>query len=150
MKKTIFLVVPLLSMMWSCSDNEVPQNIQDVFAENYPNAASVIWEHEGTDFWEADFIQNTVNHSVTFNLKGDLIESEYRINGDELSLKIIESITLKYPDYLIDEVEHVENDLGVFFEVEIKKGNNELELLYSSDGEFIKAETEEAETDDDD
>jgi hypothetical protein len=54
----------------------VPDSVAQAFTQNFPNAQSIIWEQEGGNLYEVEFILNNVNMVAVFTSNGTLKESE--------------------------------------------------------------------------
>ncbi|MBX2840712.1 MAG: PepSY-like domain-containing protein [Flammeovirgaceae bacterium] len=74
-----------------------------------------------------------------FNEEGNLIYSKIELETGELPEYIKTTVEAKFKDYTIDELEVIESDYGTFYEVEIKKGDDELELTFDLDGNLLRS-----------
>jgi len=152
MKITILLFI-VSALLFSCNgptrekqeskDQTNPSETH--FKSQYPDAKDVEWETEG-EYSEVDFEQNGLEVSVLYDKDGNVVETETEIDINLIPESVQVYITENYPNFEIEEVEKVESDKGVFFEVAIANDNDEeIDLLFDASGNFIEAEVEEEE-----
>ncbi|MDO8999152.1 MAG: PepSY-like domain-containing protein [Bacteroidota bacterium] len=129
---------------------EVPKAVTESFAKNFPGSKAKEWEKE-KDLFEAEFDLKKVETSATFSADGKLMETESEIATSALPKAVTEYITKNYPSYKLSEASKITDASGkVSYEAEIKKGKEEIDLIFDSNGTFIKKEVEEHDTKDKD
>ncbi|WP_020526770.1 PepSY-like domain-containing protein [Flexithrix dorotheae] len=74
-----------------------------------------------------------------FNDEGNLIYSKIELETREVPEYIKTTVEEKFKDFTIDELEVIESDYGTFYELEIKKGEEELELTFDLDGNLLRS-----------
>ncbi len=89
------------------------------------------------------------------NNPGNVIATETEIDVADLLPEITDYLNRHYAEYTIAEAEIVTNAEGIFYEVDLENGEQEVEVLFDDDGNFIEQIIEEAddennEEDDDD
>lgn len=110
--------------------------VREAFKKLYPAVANPEWEREGANY-EANFEVKDIDHSVLFDDKGNLMESEQEISVQQLPVATREYIALHYKDQKIDEASKIINGKGVvMYEVEVK----DADLLFDENGKFISEE----------
>ena len=76
-------------------------------------------------------------------------ENEREITIQELPEAITTALGSTYEDYTIDEVEEITAEDGVItYEIELKKGEEEMDVIYSADGQFLGIEEDDDDEDD--
>src|SRR5688572_12986142 len=76
---TLFVLFTAFSLnAQQLKEAQVPVAVKQKFTSLYPNAKEVKWEKEDYAF-EAEFLENTVETSVLFNIQGDFIQKEVQI-----------------------------------------------------------------------
>lgn len=149
MKVLTVLLVALFSVfVISCNQQQVniPEKVQASFEELFPTATEVEWEMEDENEWEAEFEVDGKEASACFTIEGEWIETEYEL---ESLPETIETILMEtYPGFEIDEIEIVESPDFNGYEVELKKGEEELEVMVTNEGEVLEVEIGEEEDED--
>lgn len=144
MKKLSILLFALLSVfIISCNQQNVniPEKVQASFDELFPLATEVEWEMEDENEWEAEFEMDGKEASACFTSEGEWLETEYEVESLPETIETI--INETYPGFEIDEIEMVESPEFNGYEIELKKGEEEIEILVSAEGEIIEVEMEE-------
>lgn len=133
----------------SINNNGIPENVLKTFNQNYPEAKNVEWEMEGNNY-EAVYTENNLERSIVYNKEGVIILTESQINTTELSENIKNYINENYPASEIEKAEKEDSNEGVFYEVELVNDNDEVELVFDSNGNFLKVEKDDEDDMDDD
>ncbi len=159
MKFTIVLIIPFIlikifgmPMIEKKITIEVPQAVKNAFNQKYPAAQMVAWELERIGEFEAEFKLNKKEMSANFLEDGTWVGSEIEIEKKDLPVTIKNSITVKFPDYEIEEAEISEKPNGEkLYEVELENGKTKMEFkaIFSVDGSFVKKEIEEEDEEND-
>jgi hypothetical protein len=120
------------------NSSKVPATIRSSFQSKFPTATEVKWEIEGKSEYEANFKLNQKPISVNFDLMGKWLETETEIETSALPSAVLATLKKDYADFKIDEASEIENVKDrQTFEVEIEKGKEEYELLFSADGKLL-------------
>lgn len=121
---------------------EVPKAVSESFAKQFPNSKAKEWEKE-KDTYEAEFNLNKIETSATFSVDGKLLETETEIKTSELPKAVTDYVTKNYVDHKLTEASKIVDAAGVVtYEAEVKKGKEEMDLLFDSTRTFIKKEVE--------
>lgn len=121
---------------------DVPSNVKDGFKKQYPNAKVSEWEKEGANY-EAEFKHNKVETSVVIDVTGSILETEVEIAVKELPAAVTEYIAKNYAGYKTEEAAKITDHKGtVTYEAEVEKGKEEFDLIFDSNGGFVKKEVE--------
>jgi hypothetical protein len=143
MKTTILsLATILLFSFTACgqSGKDVPAPVKTAFSQKFSGAANVKWSRENDKEWEAEFKLGSKDYSANFDNAGGWMETEYKINNKEIPVPVTTSIGKEFAGYKIDESEVSETDEGKVYEIVLTRGKEELEVVYSLDGQLISKE----------
>jgi hypothetical protein len=145
--KSIFVAATILLFI-SCAENgrevkpsNLPESVRVTFNAEYSNLEEAKWEKEG-DYFEATFKENGMEKSVLYDTEGNVVVTETEINVADLPVVATKYIDQNFDKYAIEEAEMKQSKEGIFYEAEIKSGNQELDLLFDSQGNFIEDEVE--------
>ena len=117
--------------------NEVPDNIMNAFNSEYPNAMDVEWEDEGDEF-EVEFEMDGVEREITYDMQANIVETGIDVSEDELPENTRNYISQNYAGYEIEDADEVENNGMSYFEVELENGQQEIDLLFDMQGDFVR------------
>ena len=119
---------------------EVPKAVVTSFQTNFKGAKVEKWEKEKDGNYEAEFDWNKIETSATFNADGKLNETEQEIKVSALPKTVTDYITKNYTSHKISEAAKItDGDGKMMYEAEVKKGKEEMDLLFDSNGTFIKS-----------
>lgn len=140
--KAILIILCLWVSISACQSpkNEVsvPDNIKSAFAQMHPNATDINWIEEPSIF-EAKFTDGKLKGAVSFNDKGEVVETEEVIEQDLLPnlIGILDYIKTNYPGQAIQRCEKIIKHNGsISYELQIKGK----ELVFDANGEFTYVE----------
>jgi len=120
---------------------KVPAAVKAAFTKQFPTAAGAKWEMEDKDY-EAEFKQGDVKYSATFSAAGTWMETEHAIKLEALPEAVRKAAAATYPDHKMDRPEMLETPSGTQYEVELKNGEKELEVVFAPDGKVLKSKVE--------
>ena len=139
-EKEILILIPLALLIASCkgqniAKEKVPSLVSNTLKSKFPTSNDVDWVKHG-NIYEAELdINDSTELSVRIDESGKVLMQKQDIAVSELSAKIIIAIQNQYPSYTVDDVEKIEKDGSIFYQVELKgKGKKELNLVFSTDG----------------
>ena len=121
------------------SDNQakVPADVLKSFQEKYPNVTVKSWEKEG-HLLKAEFYTGKVETEVWFTYNGTWVKTETDFYG-ELPKPINDYLAAQYAGYRVEDVNFVETPEKNYYEIDIEKGKEEIELSIMKDGSVIAA-----------
>ncbi len=130
---------------------DVPEEVKTAFTERFATASHVKWSKENDTEWEAEFKMDKRDYSANFGNDGKWIETEYKISADELPVAVKVTIQKEFEGYKIEESELSETVDGKMYEIELEKGEIEVEAIIDKEGNLIKKEAiqEDEESDED-
>lgn len=146
--KRLFLTGTLALSLAACSsaqksekkqkDSQIPVTVRDAFKKNYPNISDADWEKEGLNY-EASFENNETETSVVLDASGRILETETEIEAATLPKAILDYLETNYKGQKVKEAAKIVlSDGTINYEAEI----NKKDLVFDSNGSFIKAVTE--------
>ncbi|MBK7385133.1 MAG: PepSY-like domain-containing protein [Flavobacteriales bacterium] len=125
----------------------VPEAVKAAFAEQFPKAEGTAWEMESKTEYEAGFKMGGMKYSAVFTAEGKWMETEHKIKTDALPETVKKAIATNYADHKVEGAEQVERADGTFYEVDLEKGETEIEVLFNADGKVMKTKVEEEDKD---
>ena len=139
--KSIILIAVSLFSLYSCSqdipDRKVPSVVLNTVQTRFVNANKIEWEKKKALF-EAEFKMDSIEYAVYVDSSGKLIMYKMDIREDELPAAVATTIATQYNGYKIDDVEKIEKDGIIYYEIELDgKGKKALELVFSADGKLV-------------
>ena len=122
---------------------ELPANIQEYIAANYPDFEVDESEKEtlctGAEVYEVELEANDDDEiELVFDLEGSLLYEVVEIETAQLPEAVVSSINAEYVEYKIEEASRWDLSTdGVQYEVELEQNDTELEVLFSGNGTVI-------------
>lgn len=145
MKAFILSLCSSALLFSSCSSqgiasSKVPSVVHNTLKAKYPIANNVDWEKYG-NVYEAELdINDSVEISVRIDDSGNLLMQKQDVPNNDLSTGIKTVIQDHYKDHRLNEVEKIEKNGAVYYQVELKgKGKKEVNLVFSADGREEKS-----------
>lgn len=136
----LLMVIPLVFI--NCQQSaDVPATVQEKFTEMFHDATDISWEQEGDEF-AASFTFEGKEWEAEFNKDGSWLESEREIEESELPKPVMEYVKKEFNDYEIEAFEFEKNPEGDFYEVELEKEGEQIELYFDLEGKLVKTEKE--------
>lgn len=124
---------------------DVPSEVKQTFEKMHPGTKVSKWEKEENDY-EAEFEKDKVEHSVLFNAKGKMLQTEMEIDPKTLPAGVNDYIAKNMAGKHAKEASKITSLNGVVtYEAEI----DGTDYLFDDKGNFLKKETD-TEKDDDD
>lgn len=112
----------------------VPQAITEAINEMYPGATILEFDSEKTGF-EVDILHNNIYKDVYFNTGNEWLYTEWDIKAADVPSIVLNAYKASdYKDYRIDDVDVIQNPAGIFYVLELEKGNDEVKMTISSEG----------------
>ena len=129
---------------------DVPKAVTDAFKAKFPGAKVEKWEKEKDGNYEAEFKVSGVENSANYSADGKLIETEVEMKVADLPKAASDYVTKNYAGYKISEAAKITDAAGkIAYEAEVEKGKEEMDLIFDSNGAFIKKIVENDTEDDD-
>ena len=131
------------------SDTEVPQAVKAAFLKQFPKAEHAKWEMEDKKDYEVNFKQAGVEWSAKYDASAKWMETEHSVKVDALPEAVRKALTANYGTHKVEAAEVAETPEGTVYEVDLEKGKEELEVVFSADGKVIKSKVEEEDKEED-
>ncbi len=141
MKKIILLLFAAGVSVTACNstidESKVPAVVKESFAKDFPGI-SAKWDKENSDY-EASFKMSDKTMSALYDVNGIRKETETDIKVDDLPASVKSYINDNYKGKKINEAAIITKANGeVNYEAEV----NDMDVLFTKDGSFIKTEKE--------
>lgn len=121
----------------ACSDrirqSHVPSVVQNTVAQQFSNANGIEWEKEKQNY-EAEFVKDSVEYKAIIDPSGSLVKYKQELTAAQLPAAILQTIQAQYKDFVIDEVEKIEQGSQVYYQVELENKLKEMHLMFRADG----------------
>ncbi len=144
MKKIINTIAVIVLSINSSSaqkvkEAEVPKAVITSFQTHFKGGKVEAWDKEKNGEFEAEFKLNKIEMSANFSADGKLMETEEEIATATLPKTATDYITKNYAGIKIEEAAKITDSNGkITYEAEVKKGKEEIELMFDANGTFIK------------
>jgi len=138
MKKVFLtLVIALATSITfaSCNaDNKVPEPVKTAIKNLYPNISKLHWSSEAKGMWEAEFKNNGIQTSVTFDANGTMKEVEVEIAITEFPQAAQNYLKQNNLENKVNEIARIVDANGVItYEAEVKHHD----LIFDAQGNLI-------------
>jgi len=139
MKLLASSIVAFSLMGCSLVDNDIPASkvpsvVKNAFEQQYANAVDIEWEKKKPNY-EVDFEITNVDYAVLYNPEGRIIMTKQDIPEAELPSIIAEKIAADFPDHYIDDVDKIDIDDRVLYQVELDGSVRDRKIVYTADGQ---------------
>lgn len=143
--------IQMLAMMFiavlafsACSDDDdndgikVPEALSQALKAQYPSATHIEWEQKG-NFYVADCRVDGKEKDVWYNAKAEWQLTETDLQWNDVPGTVQTSFeNSEYADWQRDDVDLLEYPVEpMVYVIEVEKGNKELQLFYSQEGNLI-------------
>lgn len=112
---------------------EVPSAVINTIKAKFPNTSRLEWEKKG-DLFEAEFHVNNIDHKALLEPSGKLLVYKRDIRAADLPRAVKNTIRKQYANFRIDDVEKLEKEGAVFYQVELDGEPHDQKLVISADG----------------
>lgn len=143
MKNWLIVFATLTALNGCAKGVDVPDPVSQAFRQKFPAAEKIKWERENEMEYEAEFILDGIEMSATFSPDGKWNATEREITMAQVPASAMDAVKGKYPEYSVKEAEEVETAGGKMYEMELKSGRKELEVMVNADGSDIKEQADE-------
>jgi len=115
----------------------LPESVKSSFKAKFPTAEKVKWEMDYENF-EAEFKLDKNEVSAEFDKDGNWLETETPIKPTAIPAEVKDFLSKNFSGFEIKEVEKKETaNKGILYELEIKKGELEYDIVVSEKGQLI-------------
>jgi len=119
----------------------VPEAVMAAFEARFPAAEEVQWGKESESEFEAEFEMHEKVMSANFDTSGLWLITETALSEKELPAGVLDALKKEFSGYDIEKAEKLEEgDKPVLFEVNLEKGDKEMEAVLNEAGQVLKKE----------
>lgn len=115
------------------SNVKVPEVVQNAFTKKYPGMTPT-WEKKLYGY-EGIFFDQGIEYEGEFDANGVWLETEYEVNPVVFSQQVIKRVQQENPGYQITKYEIEITPQGKFYEVEIERGSEQIELYFNQNAQ---------------
>jgi len=141
MKKLLVLfLVCGFAMTTQSQVRKIPAEVTDAFKERYPNAVSVEWRDNLSNF-SATFLIDSVKSEAKFSSKGKWQGTDFRISVESIPAEVMDGFKKsKYGDWTIYDVRKMDlPDNVVKYRLQVEKTDiNKRVLIFNNNGKLLK------------
>lgn len=140
--------IAILSMT-ACTQigKNIPVKVQEAFIKKFPAAKEVEWEKESKTEWEAEFKLEGKVYSSNFLIDGTWKKTEHEIKESVSPIAVNKTLESEFAGYEKGEVEISETVERKVYEIELKKGETDMEVAIDASGKIVKMEVTEEDND---
>ena len=118
----------------------VPSVVKTAFQKDYPGITTVTWDEEDADY-EAGFKKDGIDMSAVYDKTGHRKTVEAGIKSTQLPQAAMDYFNKNYNGYKLAEAAKIVTDKNVItYEIEVGKGGKFWDLIFDSNGKFLKQE----------
>lgn len=139
MKKILSLIM-LLALtvgVTSCDNDDdnvaVNNTVTNYIKAHYPEAVIIEAEYK-YNLLEVEIYDANIKKDVYFNKKDAWVMTTWDIAVATLPESVTGAVAAAYPNYRIDDADYAETPDGIYYIVDIERGNKEIELYVAPDG----------------
>jgi len=121
--------------MADARDVAPPNNLQQKFLTDFPNASDVEWETAGS-IYEVDFEVRFRDFKAFYSNDGNLLMVVEEIRRSALPAVVKNAAEAKYPKYRIEDIRKIRRGTETVYKVDMEKSFSDMEvtLFVKSDG----------------
>lgn len=136
MKIIYSIVVVLLSVGVTLGqESRMPDAVEEAFRSSFAGATNIDWERE-RDMYEIEFEMDRAEHKILFDESGNIVEHKAEIASSDLPAEVMNTINTQYKEKQIDEIEKIEKDGRVVYQVEFERFMFDDKVIIGSDGKI--------------
>ena len=148
--KTQILIMSFLTMgLFACAQTP-PKQVTNAFQAKFQQVKKVTWNQEEATEWEAEFHMNGKEMSASFDPSGKWLETETDISKGDLPEGVKSTLNKQYAGYKIKETVIVESPEFSGYEIEMEKGETNIEVQLNSSGKVVSQKSSSDEDGDND
>lgn len=134
---TMIAAVLVLSSCMSSQKAELPKNIKTAFGMKFPDAHRLQWTKKHEGLWLATFELHDKSYEASFIVHGAMVEVDLKLSEDDLPKVIHAVLDRQFPDYHTQDVLRIDQGTDSFYQIEIEKGSEDLDVTIDLEGHVI-------------
>jgi hypothetical protein len=115
--------------------SQVPSLVLNAFQLKYSNVTDLEWELKD-DLYKAEFEIGTRDHDLWIDNAGNIKKHKEDFPKGQLPSSVRKKIASEFKDYKIDDVDKIQMDKKVLFQVDLDGPRGDREVLFTADGEI--------------
>lgn len=117
----------------------VPQEIYDFVDTHYAGTTVMEVERQKNGQYEVDILDGRTPKEITLDASFQWVRTEWEIPAGALPAAVLQALTAAYPDYRPDDdADVVDTPAGLYYEVELERGDEEIRVRLDADGREIR------------
>jgi putative PepSY-like beta-lactamase-inhibitor len=138
----LFITSSAFAQKKEIREKDVPPAVIQSFIKKYPEAKTRTWKTKEGEY-EVDFYISQKKYEAKYETDGKWKKTSFKINEKEVPSNVMNAFKQsEYGKWSLDDSYSVENtDHKNLYLLKVMKGNNIMELLYTSNGDLLKAKS---------
>lgn len=146
MKKLFPIFVLSLFAFVACDDDDdknlpLSKNVVEFIESKYNSAVIRHSEYDDNGLIEVEILHESLVKDVYFTTADEWVYTSWDVRLANLPAVVKEAVTNTYPDFVLEEADYVERPNLSYYAVEIEKGNADVIVYVSPEGEILDAST---------
>ena len=139
MKKilSIMMLLTLAIAGIGCDDDDnnvtLNDNVRTYINTHYPDAV-ILESVYNYGYLEVDIYHDSLNKELYFNSNDAWVKTTWDVAINALPSAVTSAIATEYPDYRIDDADYVDTPDGVYYSIELEKGERDVYIKVAPDG----------------
>ena len=143
MKASLLLFVLVLFSGTLFGQFKVPEDAKKGLAKKYPNAESVKWKSAKDGVYTADLTTEGQKTTAGFDSKGNWVQSEIKIDKEDLPAAVSQTVAKQYADFEVDWVKKLSSpEIPVAYRVAFDQEGYTVRVNFSPEGKVLEKEEE--------
>ena len=125
----------------ACSDGDddddnvaTPHAAKAFIKTKYPGATIRHSEYEQNGLLEVEILHDSRIKDVFFNSANEWVKTDWDVSLAELPTAVTDAVSAEYSDYRIDDADYEERPNGVYYKLELERGNYERYVYVTPEG----------------
>ena len=138
-KKMLSLIMlSAIAILGSCSDDDdnkavVSEQVKEFIAQHYTDAVIKNAEYD-KGYLEVEIYHDARIKDVYFSSTDEWVATSWDVSAAELPAAVTAAVKESFPDYRIDDADYVDTPDGVYYSIELEKGERDVYIKVAPDG----------------
>ncbi|WP_165806023.1 PepSY-like domain-containing protein [Marixanthomonas spongiae] len=141
MKQTLFLILIAfisLGCEYDVAERDVPSIVVNALKLGFPNTNDREWE-KTAEYYIVEFENDAdVDYKVKLDGRGNILMYKYELSKDQLPKTVQDSISIRYPNAEIDELEVLYLKRKKYYQIEMEKSFKDLKKVVDLKGQVTE------------
>ncbi|WP_192821675.1 hypothetical protein [Rufibacter sp. LB8] len=134
---TLSALVIAATSFFSCTRDLAPTDVPSLALNSvkakFPQALTIDWEKAG-DLFEAEFEVNGLDQTILVDANGTISKVKQDLLVTDLPAAVDAAIKRDFAGYVVDDLEKVEINGQVYYQVELENKLKTVEKVFAADG----------------